>query len=240
MSKRFTATEKWTDPWFCGLSDNNKLFWLYILDNCDNAGIWRVNWFLFGCYVKNYKYDPEIFKDRIIVLDDEKWFIPKFVEFQYGKLNPNCVPHISVIKLLEKHTLCIPYLNSWLTPKDKDKDKEEDKSKRREENKETSDFDTFWKAYPHKVGKGAALKAWEKAKPNLELCLKAISWQKNSQQWVKDGGQFIPHPSTWINQKRWLDEPIKSGQVSGNYSAPVVGKYDNLVDNKGDSNGKVR
>jgi hypothetical protein len=72
------------------------------------------------------------------------------------------------------------------------------------------DFLAFWKSYPIKVGKGAALKAWEKAKkdgmPNLEAVLKAVHEQKQSQAWLKDNGQFIPHPSTWLNQGRWDDE----------------------------------
>jgi hypothetical protein len=29
-----------------------------------------------------------------------------------------------------------------------------------------------------------------------------------SAEWTKDGGQFIPHPATWLNQKRWEDEPM--------------------------------
>lgn len=129
MPKRFTATEKWTDPWFCSLTDNEKLFWLFLLDNCDNAGIWRVNWFVFGCYVKNFKYNPEPFKDRVIVMDKEKWFIPKFVTYQYGNLNPNCLPHLSVIRILQKHTVTEQYAKGCLTLKDKDKDKDKAKDK---------------------------------------------------------------------------------------------------------------
>lgn len=68
------------------------------------------------------------------------------------------------------------------------------------------DFDTFWKSYPKKTGKGAASKAWKKLKPNLEICLKSLSIQKKSSQWLKDNGQFIPLPATWINQERWNDE----------------------------------
>ncbi|NBQ17288.1 DUF1376 domain-containing protein [bacterium] len=70
-----------------------------------------------------------------------------------------------------------------------------------------SDFDIFWKEYPKKVGKDTARKAWNKTKPNLDVVLKALSWQKQSEQWFKSNGQFIPNPSTWINQGRWEDEP---------------------------------
>jgi len=68
------------------------------------------------------------------------------------------------------------------------------------------DFDMFWMTYPKKVGKEAAKKAWLKVNPNLTVVLQALSWQKESPQWFKNNGQFIPNPSTWINQHRWEDE----------------------------------
>jgi uncharacterized protein YdaU (DUF1376 family) len=72
---------------------------------------------------------------------------------------------------------------------------------------EKNSFEIFWKAYPKKVGRNAAIKSWHKAKPNIDDCLKALSWQKETSQWFKNNGQFIPNPSTWINQHRWEDEP---------------------------------
>lgn len=71
-------------------------------------------------------------------------------------------------------------------------------------------FEEFWKAYPRKVGKGAALRIWQKVvKPDLNLSKTiqaSILAQKRSLAWSKDGGMFIPHPATWLNQQRWLDE----------------------------------
>lgn len=74
----------------------------------------------------------------------------------------------------------------------------------------SSDFDVFWKAYPRKVGKAKAMKAWEKAKskPVLDAILNALEEQKKQDQWTKDEGKFIPHPTTWINDGRWDDEPV--------------------------------
>ncbi len=87
-------------------------------------------------------------------------------------------------------------------------------------------FDTFWTAYPSKVGKDAAKKAFAKRKPTPELLsemLKAIAEQKTSLAWVKEDGQFIPHPATWLNQGRWMDEvpgsicaaPVQSTRLAG-------------------------
>ncbi len=68
------------------------------------------------------------------------------------------------------------------------------------------EFEIFWKVYPRKVGKEAAYKAWGKLKPPIEACLSTLEWQKESRDWLKDGGEYIPHPATWLNQKRWQDE----------------------------------
>jgi len=73
-------------------------------------------------------------------------------------------------------------------------------------------FDEFWAAYPKKTGKAAALKAWSKLKDIrivLGLILEALRWQRTSDQWTKDGGQYVPNPATYLNQERWLDEPIE-------------------------------
>lgn len=67
-------------------------------------------------------------------------------------------------------------------------------------------FDAFWLAYPKKTGKEAARKSWAKLKPHLDAVLKALAWQVNSEQWLKDSGQFIPNPATYLNQGRWQDE----------------------------------
>ncbi|MBE3119592.1 MAG: hypothetical protein IMZ50_12670, partial [Candidatus Atribacteria bacterium] len=70
---------------------------------------------------------------------------------------------------------------------------------------EPSEFADFWKAYPRKVGKGAARKAWKATtgkRPELPCLLAAVAKAKGSDQWVKEGGQFIPHPATWLNQER--------------------------------------
>ena len=76
--------------------------------------------------------------------------------------------------------------------------------------KDCSDlFNQFWTAYPKHIAKQSAVKAFEKLKPDeklLEAMLKAIAMQKESKQWEKDGGAFIPYPATWLNQRRWEDE----------------------------------
>jgi len=86
--------------------------------------------------------------------------------------------------------------------------------KRREEKNNTTtlseysdEFEEFWKVYPSKTGKGAAYKSWKKERPSLAVVLKALEWQKVSEQWTKDKGQYIPMPTTYLNQRRFEDTP---------------------------------
>lgn len=70
-------------------------------------------------------------------------------------------------------------------------------------------FDRFWSAYPRKTAKRNALKAFEKlgvTEALLTEMLAALDWQRQSKEWQKDGGQFIPHPATWLNGHRWEDQ----------------------------------
>lgn len=73
----------------------------------------------------------------------------------------------------------------------------------------TSSFDDFYNAYPRKVGKASALKAWQKINPDSSLqsrILKALEWQAQQGEWQKENGKYIPHPATWLNGNRWEDE----------------------------------
>lgn len=77
-------------------------------------------------------------------------------------------------------------------------------------------FARFWSAYPKKTGKGGAEKAFQKINPDnplLETMLATLAWQSRQPAWLKDGGQFVPNPQTWLNQRRWEDE--NTGPQSG-------------------------
>ena len=98
------------------------------------------------------------------------------------------------------------------TLKEKDKEKEKINNK---VSKETymREFEVFWAAYPRHTGKQDAYKAFVKLKPDealMQAILSGIERQKQSAQWTKDGGQFIPHPATWLNGCRWEDELPKN------------------------------
>ena len=87
MAKRFTDNEKWQDNWFTDLTNDQKIIWIYLLDHCDNAGLWKVN-------IKNLNYFCStnisveevisVFKNRLTQVKEDLFLINKFCLFQYG------------------------------------------------------------------------------------------------------------------------------------------------------------
>ena len=76
-------------------------------------------------------------------------------------------------------------------------------------------FEKFWSIWTRKVGRGAAEKAWLRIGPGPLLesrILAAAQAQVNAygSEWARTKRQYQPHPATWLNQKRWLDQ-IESG-----------------------------
>ena len=72
------------------------------------------------------------------------------------------------------------------------------------------DFARFWQEYPRKDAKLNAVRAWQKLDPDtalVETILVAVARQRQSEQWQREGGRFIPMPATWINGRRWDDLP---------------------------------
>lgn len=114
--------------------------------------------------------------------------------------------------------------NADQTAREKEREKEGEEEREKEKENECSlppiaprggAFDKFWAAYPRKVGKEAARKAFLKARVPVETLLDAIEQQKRSAQWTRDNGQFIPHPATWLNQGRWEDECTPAKKPGG-------------------------
>jgi hypothetical protein len=71
------------------------------------------------------------------------------------------------------------------------------------------DFETFWAAWPRKVAKADARKAWNATRnirPDLQTILTAVHAACRTEQWMRGGGQFIPYPATWIRGERWEDQ----------------------------------
>lgn len=94
----------------------------------------------------------------------------------------------------------------------------EKKQRRRREPKAAPEwkperFEGFWRMYPLKKSKQAAIRAWDSLHPDdrlLAVMGRALQRQLASPEWQRkireEGGQGIPYPATWINGRRWEDE----------------------------------
>lgn len=150
MAKRFTDTNKYKKPFVRGLQGAYKLFWDFLYHDCDNAGLWIVDFEIAQMYLGkdmkvNQKDALKFFnngEERVIEIDNgKKWFIPSFIIFQYGSLSSNNKAHNGVILALKSYGLLKEdlTLNSNSSPleaplqgameKEKDKDMEKVKEK---------------------------------------------------------------------------------------------------------------
>lgn len=136
MAKRFTETEKWKDLWFKKLVPKYKLLWIYILDECNNAGLIELDLNIAGIFT-GYRYSKlgvmETFGTRLFQITEDVWFIPKFIFFQYPKgLNNQDNVTQNVVNKLHKYSLIRPngelnevYCRPNLGIQVKEKEKEE-------------------------------------------------------------------------------------------------------------------
>ncbi len=112
MAKRFTDTTKWNEDWFLELSNSYKLFWIYICDNCDHAGIFKPNKRIFELIVgekmnvTDFLESCNLDKVRVVELENGRWYLTGFISFQYGgKLNVNNRVHKSILSVLTKNNI---------------------------------------------------------------------------------------------------------------------------------------
>ena len=132
MAKRFIETDIWKKKWFRKLPTNVKLFYFYILTNCDHAGMYDVD-----LELAEFQIGMDIDKDNILkhigehikIIKDDKWFLRKFVDFQYGILKDTNNAHKSVIKILNRYGINLGASQELTSSLQADQDKEQDKDK---------------------------------------------------------------------------------------------------------------
>ena len=141
MAKRMIDSDIWKRRWYRELPVKIKAVWVYLITICDHAGIYSVDLDAMSFFIGEQVTDEEVMKwlgNRITVIDNgKKWFIPKFLVFQYGELNPSNRVHKSVLDKLENNNLFS--INGFIkegstegsteAPKDKDIDKAINKNK---------------------------------------------------------------------------------------------------------------
>jgi len=111
MPKRLTDTDIWVKGWFRKLPEPLKLFWFYVKDRCDYAGIWEPDYEL-----ASFQIGAEITREQVLdAFGDKiqeisgKVYLAKFIEFQYGaRLNPAAPMHKKVLAALDEYGIKYP------------------------------------------------------------------------------------------------------------------------------------
>ena len=226
MAKRLTDSEKWKKIWFRKLKPEHKLLWFYILDNCDCGGIWESD-FELASFMIGWNYDradtEESFKKQFIRIDENRWFLTDYIEWQYkckiDELNPNNKAHLGVIRTLEKHKIN-DHLSSPFKAPSKPLDRGtgigigievgKGKEKKNSDNGNFSEeFENIWGRYPKKDGKKEALRHFQASVNNFQDLEQIKIAIDNYLEHIKTNeikAQFIKNGSTWFNNwKDWVE-----------------------------------
>jgi hypothetical protein len=233
VAYRSFSTETWQDPWFEPLSIKAKLLFIYLWTNdvCNQSGCYQISprrvefetSLKIQDVIQELRPKAEWFKEEQIV------WVKSFFKRQCanekfalaGIRSLYCIPKTIVeqwinhnLFLLKKYgidTVSIPHKTEFDTlcesVTDTDTDTVPDTVPRQRRVVGVG-FDEFWRAYPRKIGKQEAKRAWERHngnRPPLDVIISKLEELKKTDQWTKQGGQFIPHPGTWLNRGGWDD-----------------------------------
>ena len=176
------------------LSLEYKALWLWLCDKCDNAGVIEPSLRLASFQI-GYQYPIDalsVFGDRIMRIANDKWFLPKFIPFQYGTLSRDCKAHNPVFSSLEKHGINATNLQyiGYSYPMDRvqEKDKEKDKEKVKEKEHQIPENPTEKDA----LIKGSTNKN-KKVRFNTETMIRIGSWfdRQESTLWTNQELQAL-------------------------------------------------
>src|SRR5690606_14048456 len=250
MPRRFTDTEKWRDEWWGSLPNDYRMIWLYLVDSCSIAGIWKKDFrgLNFNCNTKITEDEfLKVFGTRVIDKGNF-FFIPKFLRYQCPKgLNSNKPAILSIIKELELNDLTKivneSLGNDFLIIKDKGKGK--DKGTGIGEGKDTPPETPKPPApeeyqVPFKVGTPVhnAWIEWEQFRKEKKQKLVASTVKKQIQFL---GGRADPEIVAILNQSitnGWtgLFELKKqtNGTNNGGYSKSTIRRADAVIEERKD------
>ena len=165
------------------------------------------------CYANQYLTDGYLANAVLIRLDqgnnrDELVWAKLWIEFEDGICINDYTEHQSSKADVEaKKEQVRDRVKRYRTKSNADVTLSETEYRNRIQNTDTEAFDRFWSVYPRKAGKQDAQRSFERA-------LKVATLDEilaGAQKYADDPNrvaQFTAHPSTWLNQGRWSDEPL--------------------------------
>lgn len=235
MAKRFTDTDKWKREFFCELSPQGKLVWIYILDQCDHRGVWIRNFKLMSDQV-GFRVNQELFEKwlgaKVKLLENDKYLIPSFIEFQYGELKSSNHAHIGIIRMLEKSGVSLGpsegLVRGSLAPQDKDKEKDSSSFKETQgvEKECYAEFQKMWNENRGPFQKVLLLTEKRKQKisarlkenPDLNYWLRLLNelkasefcCGKNDRKWMANFDWFIrPDTHIYISEGKYSTRKVR-------------------------------
>lgn len=210
--KRFTETNKWRDAWFRKLSAPAKLVWIYMTENCDQVGMIELDLKLLSddCGCKITEGHLAELGDRVQKVCDDRFFIPKFIYFQYGELTPTCAPHRSILKMVEIHKLTRDGI-LYFHPKGNPVGALEKNHVKRKEAPADPEINSIalaiYDAYPRHIARADALDAIGKALKKISANELLKKTQEYAAARAGQDDHYTPHPATWFNRESYYDDP---------------------------------
>lgn len=252
MPKRFTATEKWDDPWFIDLNVEHKAMWQYLCDKCDNSGVIDIS-IRMATMLLNGDNNIQLILDdfckdkRLTKLSNGKYWINNFISFQFGTLSETSNLHKNVIQCLKNNNLYDEYFKGSLrvhepfikgTSKGKGKGKgilqvkEEVKEENKESNKKEDErFIIFWDSYKKKGSRKKTLEQWGKlSDKNKNKAIESIKYyfaEQPEMRFRKDAERFLIN-ETFIDVLDRKESGIDLGSTEMPYTKDELRALDRL------------
>lgn len=212
----------WNDSWVKHLSLEAKILFLYLLTNGHKniIGLYRIPLdtiaFETGLTLDSVEdiidnLEPKVLYDRT----KEVAWVVNYANYQLSEKDMEDIDILTVVDKSISHYQSHPYMERFLVKYKWINEAIDDINipvlidKKKASAILEEEFERFWKAYPKKKSKGQAKKAWKKLKPDkslIEQILVVLDKARQSRGWVKDDGDYIPYPSTWLNAEGWLDD----------------------------------
>ena len=253
--KRIVSTEFWVDDKVVdSFTPEDKLFFLYLLTNphTTQLGIYHINKknmsFELGYTIDAINVLLDRFENKYKIikysLETNEIAIKNYLKHSIvagGKPVEDCInKEIKQVKdkkllnyvfnNLKNCTSINETISKIINENINDNDNDNDNEVSLHDTYDDTLFDTFWKSYPKKKDKEKAHKWFKTHKPSKELVdimLKQIERFKQTKDWQKDKGQFIPYPTTWLNGKRWEDEFETESESEEAMIKRLEAKYEN-------------
>lgn len=234
--KRFTETNKWRDLWFRKLSPAAKLLWIHMTDLCDASGVIELDIEAASFDIGHKVTEAHIAElgCRVAKVADHKFFIAKFIPFQYGTLSKTCPAHNPVFKLIEKHglkrseigyeypshrvsnTLAVGYVDGSIV----DAEEQPEETVGDEADAIFENALEIYEAYPKKVGRPKAVTSIKAAIKDIGFPELLIRTKRYAATRHGQDSKYTPNPATWFNQQRYNDDPSTWTNGQNGLSSP--------------------